>query len=167
MTSGGLRAGRKSSRGTFCAEAAEDELAFAKHTFAEQSRDRAGDVVPFDVFDVAAAVADEMVVLNAFGVKAGGAAFDGHFTHEAGLDEIAQIVISRGAGGAGVQTVDGFENFRGGRMTVLPGQKRHDGVALRGAAKAVGVQRASDDFGVRKQIRLYLICELVQNLPPV
>ena len=96
--------------------------------------------MPVDVFDVAAAVADEVVVLLVFRVVAGGAAFGGDLTHEARFDEVAEVVVRGGAGGAGVNAVDGFKDLGCGGVVVVFEQKRHDAVALRCTAETVVFQ---------------------------
>jgi hypothetical protein len=96
-----------------------------------------GDGVEVEVFDDAAGVADEVVVLDALGVEAGGAAFDGDLANEARLNEVAEIVVGSGAGGAGVKAVDAFEDLSRGGVLVVRHQERHDAVALRGEAQAV------------------------------
>src|SRR5580704_13012050 len=60
-----------------CAKSAENDFAFAQDSFAEVARCRVGHVVPLDVFDFAAAIADEVVMAHAFGVVARGAGFEG------------------------------------------------------------------------------------------
>ncbi len=79
------------------AEAADDQFAFADDALAEGFGGRTGDGVPVDVFDVAAAVADEVVVLFVLGVVAGGAAFGGDLADEAGFYEVAEVVVGGGA----------------------------------------------------------------------
>src|SRR6266404_5220931 len=83
-------------RSALRAEPAEDEFAFAKNPLTEGARSRPGHVVPLHVLYIAAAVADEVVMLRAFRIEARGAALDGHFTHQTRLDQVPQIVISRG-----------------------------------------------------------------------
>src|SRR5260370_35888141 len=83
-------------RSALRAESRENEFAFAKNPLTEGARDRPGHVVPLDVLYIAAAVADEVVMLRAFRIESCGAALDGHFTHQTCLDQVPQIVISRG-----------------------------------------------------------------------
>jgi len=80
-----------------CAKTAENKFAFAQDSFAEEARGWIGHVVPLDVFDFAAAIADEMVMAHAFCVVARGAAFDGDFTDQAGFHQVAKIVVGGGA----------------------------------------------------------------------
>jgi len=124
------------SWGAFCAEAADDQLAFADDALAEGFWCGRFDGVPPEVFYAAAAVADEVVVLLVFGVVTGGAAFGGDLADEAGFYQIAEVVVGGGAGGAWVDAVDGFEDFSGGGMLVVLHEERHDAVALRRAAEA-------------------------------
>ena len=79
------------------AEAADDEFALAHDALAEGFGGGGGDGVPVDVFDVAAAVADEVVVLFVFRVIASGAALGGDLTHEASFYEVAEVVVGGGA----------------------------------------------------------------------
>src|SRR5208283_3049664 len=72
-------------RSTLRAEPAEDKFAFAKNALTESARSRLGHVVPLHVLYIATAVADEVVMPDTFRIKARGAAFDGHFTHQASL----------------------------------------------------------------------------------
>jgi hypothetical protein len=87
--------------GAGCAEAADDEFALADDALAERAGGRAWDGVEVDVFDGAAAVADEVVMLLVLGVVAGGAAFGGDLADEAGFYEVAEIVVGGGAGERG------------------------------------------------------------------
>jgi hypothetical protein len=63
------------------AEPAENQFAFAKHAFPKGTRSRFGHLVPSDILNVSAAIADEVVMPHAFRVEPGGAALDGHFAH--------------------------------------------------------------------------------------
>jgi hypothetical protein len=63
------------------AEPAENNLAFAKNAFPDRLRGRPGYVVPRDVLNIAAAVADEVVMAHAFRVESSGATLDGYFAH--------------------------------------------------------------------------------------
>ena len=78
------------------AESPENEFAFAKHPLAERARGRPGHVVPLDVLDLAAAVADEVVMPHAIQIESRGAALDCNFTHQTRLHQVPQIVLSRG-----------------------------------------------------------------------
>jgi len=84
------------SASTFRAEPAENELAFANNSLTERTRGRPGHVVPLHVLNIAAAVADEVMMLHALCIEAAGAALNGHLAHQASLHQIPQIVISRG-----------------------------------------------------------------------
>jgi hypothetical protein len=105
--------------GAFGAEAADDELDLVDDAFAERASGGFGNAVEVEVFDDATGVADEVMVLDALGVKAGGTAFDGDLADEAGLNEVAEIVVGGGAGGSGIETVDAFEDFGGGGVAVV------------------------------------------------
>src|SRR6266699_2603980 len=78
------------------AEPPENEFAFAKNPLTEGARGRLGHVVPLHVLNIAAAVADEVVMPHAFRIESRGAALDGHFTHQTRLHQVPQIIISRG-----------------------------------------------------------------------
>ena len=87
--------GKRAAERTSC-RAPGNEFAFAKNPLTEGARGRPGHIVPLHVLNIAAAIADEMVMAHAFGVESRGAALDGHFTHQTRLHQIPQIVISRG-----------------------------------------------------------------------
>ena len=86
-------------------------------------------------------------MLFVLGVEAGGAAFGGDLADEAGLYEVAEIVVGGGAGGARVDAVDGFKDFGGGGVLVVLHEERHDAVALRGAAEAAVFKALADLLG--------------------
>lgn len=117
------------------AEPADDEFALAYYALAERSGGGAWHGVPVDVLDVAAAIANEVMMLAVFGVIARGAAFGGDLAHQARADEIAQIVIGGRAGRLRVHTIDGFEDLGCGGVFVVRHQERHDTVALRREAQ--------------------------------
>ena len=60
-----------------------------------------------------------MVMPHAFRVESRGAAFDGNFTNQTRLHQVAKIIISGGSGRARIHTIYGFENFRCRGMTVV------------------------------------------------
>ncbi len=66
----------------------QNELAFANNPLAERPRGRPGNVIPLHVLDVAAAVANEMVMPHALQIESPGAALDGHFPYQAGLHQV-------------------------------------------------------------------------------
>jgi hypothetical protein len=107
-----------------------------------------GDGEVVEVLDGAALVADEVVVARTFDVKARGAAFDGDLADEAGFDEIAKIVIGGGAGRAGIETIDAFEDLSGSGMAGVVNEEGHDAEALRGAAETAVFQTGDDGLGV-------------------
>src|ERR1051326_4155526 len=51
------------------AQSPENEFAFAKHPLAERGCGRPGHVIPVHVLDLAAAIADEMVMPHTFRIK--------------------------------------------------------------------------------------------------
>jgi hypothetical protein len=75
-------------RGALRAEPAENELVFANDPLAEGARGWPGDVVPLHVLNIAAAVADEVVMAYAFRIESRGAALGSHFTHQTRLHEV-------------------------------------------------------------------------------
>src|ERR1700742_602750 len=80
-------------RCAFGAKSAEDEFAITNDPLTQGARGRPGHVVPLDVLNISAAVADEMMMQQSLGIETRGAAFDGHFTHQACLHQVTQIVI--------------------------------------------------------------------------
>jgi len=83
--------------GTLLAEAPENEFAFAKNPLVERTGGGLGQLIPIDVLNDAAAVADEVVMPRAFRIEPSGAALDGNFTNQAGLHQVPEIVVSGGA----------------------------------------------------------------------
>jgi hypothetical protein len=79
------------------AEAAENEFAFAQDPLAEELRFWIRHVVPLHVLDFATPIADEMMMAHAFCIVTRGTAFDGDFTDQAGLHQVAKIVVGGGA----------------------------------------------------------------------
>jgi len=69
------------TRSALRAEPAKNQLAFAKNAFPKRARSRPGYLAPFNVLNIAAAVADKVVMPQAFRIEARGAAFDGDFPH--------------------------------------------------------------------------------------
>ena len=127
-------------RRAFGAKSAENEFAIAHDPLAQGVRGRLVNVVPFNVLNVSAAVADEVVMQQAFGIESRRAAFDRHFTHQACLHQVTQIVISGGPGRAGIGAIHGFEDLDGSGVPVPLRQEGHHGVALRGAAQPAAFQ---------------------------
>ena len=78
------------------AESSKNKLAFTNNSLPERTRGRLGHVIPVDVLNAAAPVANEVVVACAFQIESTGAALDGHFPYQTRLDQVPQIVISRG-----------------------------------------------------------------------
>ena len=80
---------RNTTRSALGAQSAENQLAFTQNSLAERACGRLAHVIPLDVFHIAAAVANEVMVLHALGVKARGAAFDRYFPHQSSLNQVA------------------------------------------------------------------------------
>ena len=144
-------------RSALGAQPAENEFAFAKNPLTKGARGRLGYVAPFNVLDIAAAVADEVVMPYAFRIESRGAALHGHFTHQTRLHQVPQIVISRGPGRARINPIHGFEDFGSRGMPVVFHQECHHGVALRGTPQTAVFQGLFNRLGIHLQIRLYLI----------
>src|SRR5258708_34107084 len=94
-------------RSALRAEPPEDEFAFAKNPLTEGARARPGHVIPFNILNIAAAGADEVVMLRAFRIESRGAALDGHFTHQARLDQVPQMVLGVGPARARIHAIYG------------------------------------------------------------
>ena len=140
------------SRGACGAEATDDEFAFAHNALAERACSGAGNRVVFDVFDFTAAVADEVMVLDIPGVEARGAAFDGDFTDETSLNEVAEVVVGGGARRSRIDAVDGFGDFGGGRMTGVFKKKGHHAVTLRSASQTAVFESLPNRVGVHRDL---------------
>ena len=134
------------------AEAADDEFAVADNALAEGAGSGCGDGVEVDVFDDAAAVADEVMMLLVFGVVASGAAFCGDLADEAGFYEVAKIVVGGGAREAWVNAVDGFVDFGCGGVFMMRHEERHDAVALRGATQAAVFESLANCFRCHRRL---------------
>ncbi len=150
------------ARSTLLAESSENEFGFAKDSFAERSCGGRGNFVPVHVFHNSTGVANEMMMLHEFGVESRGTALNGHFSHQARLHQIPQIVVSSGSRTARVPAIDCLEDFGGSGMAVMFQQNRHDGISLRRAAQAAALQRASDFLSVQLP-RLSLILNFVNH----
>ena len=83
-------------RRAFRAKSAENKFTIAHDSFTQGARGRPGHVVPFKIFDISAAVADEVMMQQAVQIVARGSALDRHFTHQSCLHQVTQIVISGG-----------------------------------------------------------------------
>src|SRR3982074_3228769 len=59
-------------RSALGAEPPQNEFAFAKNPLTEGARARPGHVIPCDALNIAAAVADDVVMLRAFGIESRG-----------------------------------------------------------------------------------------------
>ena len=69
------------TRSALRAEPAKNQLTFTKNAFPKRPRGRPGHFAPLNVLNIAAAIADEVVMPQAFRVEARGAPFDGDFPH--------------------------------------------------------------------------------------
>jgi hypothetical protein len=139
------------------AESSKNKLAFANHSLTERPRARLGHVVPIHILNIAAAVADEVVVAHAFQIEPSGATLDGHFPHQTRFDQVTQIVISRGSGRARIHAIHSFEDFRSRGMPFVVRQACHHGVALRSAAQPAALEGPFNRPGVHEQFRLCLM----------
>ncbi len=108
--------------------------------------------MPIQVFHDAAAVADEMMMARAFGIKPRGAAFNGYFPHQARLHQIPQVVISGGAGTARVQAIDAFKDFGSRWMSRMLQQKSYHCVALRRIAQSALFEGTFNLRSVHKEL---------------
>ena len=70
------------------AEPPENEFPFANNPHAEGARGRLGNVEPLNVLDIAALVADEVVMPHPFRIESRATSFDGHFTHQTCLHQV-------------------------------------------------------------------------------
>jgi hypothetical protein len=147
----------RATRSALRAKPPENEFAFAKNPPTEGARGGPGHVVPFYVLNIAAAVADEVVMPHASGIESCGPALDGHFPHQTRLHEVPQIVISRGPGRAWIQAIYGFKDFRSRGMPVAFHQERHHGVALRSTPQPAALQGPFNRRGVHEAIGIYLM----------
>lgn len=127
--------------GAFRTQSAENEFAFTNNALAEGHRSRLGHVIPLHIFNIAAAVANEMMVRHALCVEARSAAFRGYFPHQSHIDQIPQVVIRRGPRRARIDAIDCFENLGSGRMAVALHQERHHSVPLRSTPQPASLQR--------------------------
>src|SRR5258708_14575380 len=93
-------------RSALRAKPPENDFAFAKNPFAEGAGGRPRHAVPIHVFNIAAAVADEVVMPRAFRIESRGAAFDGNFSQQTRLHQAPQIVVSGGPCRARITAVD-------------------------------------------------------------
>ena len=114
-----------------CTQTTENEFALANDPLAERARSWRRHVKPVHVFDIAAAVTDEVVMPHTFRIESRGPTLDGHFADQASLHQVPQIIVSCGPGRARVHTIDGFKNFRSRGMPVGFHQECHDSVTLR------------------------------------
>jgi hypothetical protein len=124
----------------FRTKPAENKLAITNDSFTKRTRGRPGHVIPLHVLNIAAAVADEVMVPHACGVESASTAFDGHLSHQAGLYQVPQIVISRSPGRARIHAIHGFKDLRSRGMPLVIYQERHYRVTLRRTAQTIVFQ---------------------------
>ena len=144
-------------RSALDAESPENEFTFTNNPLAEGAPGRLGEVVPIKVLNIAAAVADEMVVLHAFGIESRRPTFDGYFTHQARLHQIPQIVIRGSPRRSRIQAIHACEDFRSRGMPLVFHQECHHGVALGSAPQSAAFQGPSNRLSVYQRFRLCLI----------
>lgn len=134
------------------AEATDDKFAVADDAMTQCAGSWLGELEPLDIFDVAAAIADEVVMLLVFGIITGGTAFGGDLANETSFDEVVEIVVGGSAGGARIDAVDGFEDLGCGGVLVVRHKKRHDGVALRGATQTAILEFLANFLHVHRRL---------------
>jgi len=114
------------------------------------ARSRPGHVVPLHILNLAAAVADEVVMPHALRIKARGAALHGHFTHQTRVHQVSQIIISRGPRRARIGTIHASEDFGSRGMAGVFPQVSHHGEALRRAPQPAALQGFSNRLGAHE-----------------
>ncbi len=83
-----LRGTRRATWSALRAQPTENEFAFAQNSLAERPGRRPGDLEPFQIFNLAATIADEVMMPHAFRIESRGPALHGHFTHQARLHQV-------------------------------------------------------------------------------
>jgi len=143
-----------------CAEPPDNEFTFAKNAFAERARGRLRHVEPLHVLNLAAVIADEVVMLDAFHIESRGTALDGHFPHQASLHQVTQIVIGGGPRRARVKEIHALEDLGSGGMPGVFSQKRHHTISLWGAPQPTIFQEpfyrfvAHEPIEIKSKLRL-------------
>ncbi len=99
-------------RGAIRAKSPQDQFRLAKNALTQRTRGGTGHVEPLNVFHIATAVADEVVVPHARRVESRRAALHGHFPHQTCSHQIPQVVVSRRPGRSRIDAIHGFEDFR-------------------------------------------------------
>jgi hypothetical protein len=140
----------------FCAEPPKNEFTLAKNSLTKGARSGLGHIVPLDILDVAAAVADEVVMTHDLGVESCGAALDSHFPHQTRLHQVPQIVISGRPGTPRIYPIHSFEDFRGRGMPGLFHEECHHGKALWRTPQPGAFQGLFNRLGVHDEFRLSL-----------
>jgi hypothetical protein len=102
-------------------------------------------------------------MLHASRIKSRRAAFYRHFTHQARLHQVPQIVVCGGPGGSRVSSIHRVKNFRSRGMPVAFHQECHHGIALRSAAQPASLQRALNTRTVHHLFRIYLKCNFIKT----
>ena len=130
------------------AEPAKNKLAVANNPLTDRTTSGPGDVVPLHVFNVTAAIADEVVVRHACEIESAGAALNGHFPYQTRFHQVPQIIVGCCPGGPWIHAIHCLEDFRSRGMSLVVLQECHDGVALRSAAQSAALQGPLDGVGV-------------------
>jgi hypothetical protein len=76
------------------AKSTKNEFAIANDPLTQGALGWLGHVVPLYVLNIPAAIADEVMMQHAFNIESRRPALDRHFTHQACLHQVTQIVIS-------------------------------------------------------------------------
>jgi hypothetical protein len=147
----------------FLAESPENEFGFANSPLAQRARARPRHIVPIHVFHIAAAIANEVVMPDAFGIEARRTAFDGYFTDQTGLHQIPQIVIGGCPGTAGIQAIHRRKDFRRRGMAGMFQQEFHHGVTLRRASQTAVLKGLFNRLGAYQVFRLSLSWHFVKG----
>src|ERR1700722_19635017 len=90
------RSSFRSLAAAFGTETAKHKLPVAEDTFPESTRRRLRHVIPVHILNLAASVANEMVMAHAFQIKSSGTTLGRHFAHQACLHQVPQIVVGGG-----------------------------------------------------------------------
>ena len=98
-----------------------------------------------------------MVVPHAFRIEARRTAFDGHFTHQAGVYQVPKVVIGRSPGTARIHAIDALKDLGSRGVGLVFHQERHHSVALRRTAQPAVFKGFSNRLGVHLGLRLNLI----------
>jgi hypothetical protein len=105
-----------------------------------------GCIEAFDVFQAAATLADEMVMMPDVGVVPHGARRQYDFPYHAGPHQSVKIVVYRGPRRTRVRTIDGFVNLVRRRMLMVAKQVLQHREPLRRAPQAAPREGSTDGF---------------------